>query len=194
MSRNSERKELRRHFRAKRRALSRRDHLHNSLDVARNIRRSGLILRSQRIGCYWANDAEVDLSPVLARLAQCRKFIALPCIGSRGYMNFAHYSPGIPMVINRYGIAEPGPEAAHVDGRSLNVVLAPLVAFDDYGVRLGMGAGYYDRYMSRLPPLLRPQLVGVAHEVQRSPDPLPFDHRDVPLDAVLTERGWQTFH
>lgn len=192
MPRNSERQELRSHFRAKRRALSLHDQLNNSLHVARNMIRSTLMLSSRRIGCYWANDREIDLSPTMAQLAQCRKLIALPRVAAGGQMDFAHFIPGAAMVVNRYGIPEPS-NGARIDGRSLDVVLAPLVAFDEYGVRLGMGAGYYDRYMGSLPQELRPRLVGVAHEAQRSVDPLPFDHWDVRLDAVLTERGLQIF-
>ena len=62
------------------------------------------------------------------------------------------------------------------------------------GSRLGMGAGYYDRYLARLVAPLRPLLVGLAHDVQRSEQPLPQNPWDVPLDAVVTETGWQAFN
>jgi 5-formyltetrahydrofolate cyclo-ligase len=73
------------------------------------------------------------------------------------------------------------------------VLFMPLVAFDDSGSRLGMGAGYYDRYLGRLPGGLTPLLVGLAHEAQRSNTPLPGNPWDVPLDGVVTENGWQPF-
>ena len=38
-----------------------------------------------------------------------------------------------------------------------------------------MGAGFYDRFLGKLPAALRPRLLGLAHGCQRSPDPLPFD-------------------
>jgi 5-formyltetrahydrofolate cyclo-ligase len=56
-----------------------------------------------------------------------------------------------------------------------------------------MGAGYYDRYLARLPRRLRPRLIGIGHEIQRSPQPLAHESWDVPLDDVITERGWQRF-
>ena len=89
--------------------------------------------------------------------------------------------------------AFPSPrQAPHiVPAISLDLVLVPLVAFDRRGTRLGMGAGYYDRFFGSIARALRPRIVGVAHEVQRSAADLPAAAWDVPLDGVLTERGWQ---
>ena len=79
-----------------------------------------------------------------------------------------------------------------INTRALDLVLAPLVAFDDQGHRLGMGGGFYDRHFGGLPERLRPLLVGVAHEIQRA-DALPTQPWDMPLDGILTEAGWRTF-
>jgi 5-formyltetrahydrofolate cyclo-ligase len=76
---------------------------------------------------------------------------------------------------------------------AVSLLFIPLVGFDSAGTRLGMGAGYYDRYIGRLPPASRPLLVGLAHEVQRSERPLTREPWDIPLDAVVTESGWQPF-
>ena len=67
------------------------------------------------------------------------------------------------------------------------------VAFDDAGSRVGMGAGYYDRFLGTLPENMRPLSVGLAHEVQRVADPIERKRWDIPLDAVATEAGWQAF-
>ena len=72
----------------------------------------------------------------------------------------------------------------------IGVVLTPLVAFDAEGSRLGMGAGYYDRCLATVAPPHRPQVVGIAYELQRA-DHLPSESWDIPLDAVVTELGWQ---
>jgi 5-formyltetrahydrofolate cyclo-ligase len=150
-------------------------------------------MRCKRIGGYWANDGEVDLEPLLTELAYRHKKLALPVVTRRGHMRFFRYQPGAPLIVNRYNIPEPARGAAFLNGRSLGLVLVPLVAFDEFGVRLGMGAGYYDRYLGSLPAPLRPRIVGIAHEVQRSPDPLPCSTWDIPIDGVVTELGWQPF-
>ena len=75
----------------------------------------------------------------------------------------------------------------------LSLLFMPLVAFDDQGNRVGMGLGFYDRFLGRLPATLRPRLIGLAHEVQRSPARLEHKPWDIPLDGVITEAGWQSF-
>jgi len=81
--------------------------------------------------------------------------------------------------------------AAAIDPRWLDLALVPLVAFDARGTRLGMGAGFYDRYFAFLRHRRvwqRPRLLGVAFDVQRLEHIATFDH-DVPLWGVVTERG-----
>ncbi len=97
------------------------------------------------------------------------------------------------MVRNRFGIPEPA-EGPFRDPERLEIVLTPLVAFSTNGMRLGMGAGFYDRAFAflRRDPEAGPWLVGVAYALQQV-DSLPADPWDVPLAAVLTERGLQVF-
>ena len=120
------------------------------------------------------------------------KRLALPVIARNGVMDFFAYDVRAPLLPNRYGIMEPAPGARHVLTLSLGAVLVPLVAFDGEGNRLGMGGGFYDRHFAAAPDGLRPLLIGVAHETQRAQS-LPVETWDVPLDAVLTDAGWQTF-
>lgn len=192
---NGERRELRRFYRDKRRRLAPAVQAANAQAVARAFFARGLHLNGRTVGLYFGNDAdgEISTTPLLARLLETRKRLALPVVGKGGAMALYRYRRRTPLIPNRFGILEPAAGASHVAPLSVDLLLVPLVAFDDYGVRLGMGAGYYDRYLERIPPALRPRLIGLAHEVQRSPDPLPFAEWDVPLDGVLTEAGWQAF-
>ncbi len=107
-------------------------------------------------------------------------------------MSFFIHSPEAPLTRNRFGIEEPPLSAPWINTRALDLVLAPLVAFDDQGNRLGMGGGFYDQHFGALPKRLHPLLVGVAHELQRA-EALPAAPWDVPLDGILTESGWRTF-
>jgi 5-formyltetrahydrofolate cyclo-ligase len=73
---------------------------------------------------------------------------------------------------------------------SLDLVLAPLVAFDAHGNRLGMGGGFYDRsfaYLLRHTRWLRPRLIGLAYDFQRQ-SRLPSQAWDVPLQAIATDQ------
>jgi 5,10-methenyltetrahydrofolate synthetase len=64
-------------------------------------------------------------------------------------------------------------------------VLVPGAAFTPSGVRLGRGAGFYDRFLRLHPAALR---IGIAFEVQMA-GTLPFDEWDERVDIVLTDRA-----
>ena len=119
------------------------------------------------------------------------KRLAMPVVRQDGIMEFYRYRRKGRLVINRFGILEPAPGAPYVSPLSIDLLLVPLVSFDRFGMRLGMGAGYYDRLIGRVAEGFRPLLVGVAHEIQRCSDPLPYESWDMPLDGVITENGWQ---
>ncbi|MCZ6640637.1 MAG: 5-formyltetrahydrofolate cyclo-ligase [Gammaproteobacteria bacterium] len=193
----TDRSDLRRSFRKRRRALSDEARSVNADSITRHFFATGLALRARRIGAYLSRpdgeDGEVDLRLLLERLFNMGKQIALPVIRRRGSMEFYEYDPDQSLLDNRFHIPEPPLDAPHVKRISQNLILAPLVAFDEAGVRLGMGGGYYDRYLGSICPTLRPLIIGIAHETQRSGAPLPFDAWDVRLDGVITEAGWQTF-
>ncbi len=64
-------------------------------------------------------------------------------------------------------------------------ILVPGAAFTPSGIRLGRGAGFYDRFLRLYPAALR---VGIAFDVQMT-DALPFDEWDERVDIVLTDRS-----
>ena len=82
-----------------------------------------------------------------------------------------------------WGILEPTEQNPLVKKSEMSAGFLPLLAFDDHGVRLGNGKGFYDRFLDQFPGLK----LGVAFEWQFSPDPLPKELNDHSLDAVVTE-------
>ncbi len=144
------------------------------------------------IGAYRGLRGEVDLTPLTVSLARRGTRIALPVMDAKrpGRMHFHAWGPDAPLCQNGFGIAEPCPDAPRIWRREMQVVLLPLVAFDHAGNRMGMGAGYYDRYFARRRfGIHRPKLIGVAHALQ-GVEALPSQPWDVPLDGVVTEDGW----
>ncbi|NKI36061.1 5-formyltetrahydrofolate cyclo-ligase [Wenzhouxiangella sp. XN79A] len=135
---------------------------------------------------------EPDLRPALEVLAEAGRRIWLPVVDGRG-LRFRRWTPDTPMQPNRFGIPEPV-EGPFREPERLDIVLTPLVAYSASGMRLGMGAGFYDRAFAflRAHPEAGPWLVGAAYTLQQL-DSLPADPWDVPLAAVLTERGLQVF-
>ena len=177
-----EKQPLRRFYRTARRSLSPDDQREHSLAIADEI--MGHLDDETTVAGYIARDGEVDLVDVFERCWRRRIPIAVPVVDGRD-LRFAEYRRGERMSRNRFGIAEP----AQPGFVTPSVVLAPLVAFDGSGRRLGMGGGYYDRYFAATPT---PARIGIAHECQRAAT-LPATPSDVSLTAVVTENGWQSF-
>jgi len=187
----AERDRLRSQMRVKRRSLDDRLAANAALAIARRLQRIPAFRRSRCVAGYWPFDGEVDVRPALAAAQERRATTVLPSLSRRrvGEMGFAAWRPGVPMTQNRYGIPEPLP----VDRRlfraaDLDVVLVPLLAFDDRGHRIGMGGGYYDRCFATVTrgPCPWPVLIGIAYEHQRLNDIESADW-DVPLAWVVTE-------
>lgn len=187
---------VRQRFRRARRALDRFAQIEHALAVSRAAACSPWLLASGAVGAYLSNEAdgELDTTPLLQQLWSMSKTVAVPVIAARqAHMNFYRLKPDARLVVNRFGIGEPPMGSQFVHPLRLSLLFMPLVAFDDRGNRVGMGMGFYDRFLGRIPKALRPRLIGLAHEVQRSPTRLEHRPWDVPLDGVITEAGWQSF-
>ncbi|MBC6428999.1 MAG: 5-formyltetrahydrofolate cyclo-ligase [Cellvibrionales bacterium] len=148
-----------------------------------------------QVGCcalYLARDGEIDPAPIADYLWRRQVRLALPVVGSEagGGLSFKPFCRAGRLVKNRLGLDEPD-TAATVDLAALDLVLLPVVGFDRYGNRLGMGGGYYDRTFAYKiqHPERAPQLIGLAHSFQQV-DELAADPWDVPLAGVLTECGY----
>jgi 5-formyltetrahydrofolate cyclo-ligase len=186
---------LRRQLKAARSAVSLIQRRHAARASLRLALRHGLLLRAQRIGFYLPNGGEFDSHPVLNQALLMQRECYLPLVPRRGrILRFGRFNRNTRMTTNRYGIAEPV-DARPIRARQLDLLLIPLVGFDQQGYRLGMGGGYYDAtlaFMHHRRLWRKPRLVGVAYECQRVAM-LPHDPWDMPLDAVLTERQLYRF-
>jgi 5-formyltetrahydrofolate cyclo-ligase len=135
---------------------------------------------------YVAKGSEVDPAAILAQARDLGCELALPHVTSKSApMRFLRWSRGEDLVPGAFGLLQPA-EIAHEC--KPDIVLVPMLAFDDRLIRLGQGAGHYDRALSVLDHSIA---IGLAWSVQFTPV-LASDIWDVPLDAVLTEKSWIT--
>ncbi len=188
-TRDRRRRALRRQLRDLRNALSVNTQTEHAEAVARYVLSSGVTLCHNRFALYFANDGELDPRLLAMSLTAMGKCLAYPVIQPSGTLLFHRLTERAAFQFNRFGIPEPI-GSPPVSPLSLSVLFMPLVAFDPGGNRLGMGGGYYDRTLSK--QARRPLLVGLGHELQRVVA-LANQPWDVPLDAVVTETGWQGF-
>ena len=185
--------ETRRELRLKRSQISsilRRRHDHA---IGQNLYR---MIKSQDAGsiaCYWPFDGEPDTKPIYKRLMDEGCNLVLPVISGDDdhTMQFHPWRPDMELGKNRYGIPEP-PKTEPIPLSSLDMLVIPLVGYDDSGNRLGMGAGYYDRCLESLRHQATPLRVGVAYSIQKI-NTLVANKWDIPLHAIVNEHGCFTF-
>ena len=139
---------------------------------------------------FWPMRSEVDIRPLMFALREMGARLALPAILDKSTIVFLELVRGAELIDMGFGTLGPGPEAEVLDP---SLMLVPLAAFDARGHRIGYGAGYYDRAISRLiERAMKPKLIGVAFNCQRVKQ-VPIEAHDMPLDAILTESGLQAF-
>jgi 5-formyltetrahydrofolate cyclo-ligase len=135
------------------------------------------------IAIYRANDGEIDTGPLETIARSLGKQIYLPTITEDDSLEFACWDTDDTLTKNRYHIPEPPASAARCSPSQLDIVFLPLVGWDLFGVRLGMGGGYYDRALANA---AGPLLVGLAHECQRVEE-VPRQSWDIVLDFIATD-------
>lgn len=170
----------------------------NAIRAVRALKRFSVFRSSRRVACYWGTKQEFPTDLVIKAIRQSGKELYLPVITDlrAGEMVFQRHSFAERLQVNAFGILQPEYQPSRViPAKRLDLIIAPLLAFDAQGNRAGMGGGFYDRIMSfrhygwQRP---RPFYLGLAYERQRA-GWLSKQHWDVPLDAVLTELGVQRF-
>jgi 5-formyltetrahydrofolate cyclo-ligase len=158
------------------------------------VRAAGLITEAQlEIGVvagYAPLGGEFDPGPVMRRFADAGARLARPAVRDRDDgLDFHLWWEGDPLSPDPLGVPSPLPTSERVFPE---LVLAPLLAFDRHGGRLGQGGGYFDRAIAGLRargPLIVVGLAFAGQEVQE----VPLEAHDARLDAVLTEGGYIEF-
>jgi 5-formyltetrahydrofolate cyclo-ligase len=135
--------------------------------------------------------AELDPAPALAEARARGARVAYPRIGEAGTrprprLSF-HLTAPHELVAGRFGLLEPRAGCPEVAPAEIGCVLAPGLAFDGAGHRLGFGGGYYDEWLGALGPA-PPQLtvVGLCYDFQIVDD-CPAGPEDAGVDRVVSD-------
>lgn len=155
-----------------------------SLEIVRRILESDTFHKAKTVMSYRAIKAEVDLFELdeHAKLLG-KRFVYPRCISTTEMIALYPVSDE-NWQRSSYGILEPSLESAiQVDAAEIDLVLCPCTAFDETGIRLGMGGGYYDRFL----PLCRNATVAaVAFELQKTRRIQPEPH-DRCMEMIFTD-------
>ena len=151
----------------------------NLLKILKKEKISGKI-----VGGYYPYNFEVDDIKILEKLEKQKYQISLPKIRKNFQMDFFSWCPKDPLIINELGIPEPITDKIEYP----DVLLVPMVAFDEKLNRIGYGGGFYDRYISKLKIRKKILLVGLAFSFQKVKK-LSTNKYDMKLDYILTEKN-----
>ena len=87
--------------------------------------------------------------------------------------------------IGFYNILTPKDESIRfIDPNEIDLIIVPGVAFDRKGYRIGYGGGYYDRFLSSYPDIIK---LSIAYDLQLI-DEVPRKDHDIPVDFIITEK------
>ena len=180
-----DKKEQRKAALAARRALSAGERAVFSKKICSRIVRTNAFRNAKTILAYLATWDEVDLSSLCEKAQKLGKTVAYPVSYKGGIMEA--FVPNGPESLKTglLGITAPDPEeSVLLAPQDIDLVLVPLVAFDEEKHRLGHGGGYYDRY---LPKCTKAQLIAVAFEAQKLEE-IAVDSYDVLMKTIVTEK------
>ena len=176
---------LRKALRRQRAQLTREQVTAVSEAVARQILACDAFRKAKSVMGFLAFGKELGVDAVLTAALAMGKTVAVPHIVSTTSFVPVRLQNMQDFDLDRYGIRTVRPPLEELAPEGLDLVLVPGVAFGKDGSRMGMGAGYYDRF---LPLAKKAVLMGVAYAdlLQES---LPCDEHDVKMQCIVSESG-----
>jgi len=133
---------------------------------------------------YWPMSDEMDVRPAMVALDSIGVMQCLPEVVAKDRpLRFRAWTPHEPLVEGPHNTFHPLPREPMMRP---DVILVPLLAFDQRGYRLGWGGGYYDRTLELLRKTGKVTAIGVAFEAQQI-DEVPCNEYDQPVDWIITE-------
>ena len=117
----------------------------------------------KNLGGYYPSNFKIDDLEILELLEKKNYKISLPIIKKNNQMDFFKWSKSDPLKINKYGIPEPVSSKIFYP----DILLVPLVGYDNDLNRLGYGGGFYDRYIEKIEKIKRVIKIGLAFSYQK---------------------------
>ena len=138
---------------------------------------------ANNLGGYYPSNYEIDDLEILDLLEKKNFKISLPVISKNNQMDFFKWSNNDPLKINKFGIPEPITSKIFYP----DILLVPLVGYDNDFNRLGYGGGFYDRYIEKIEKIKKVIKIGLAFSCQNIKN-IPSNKFDKKLDFLITEK------
>lgn len=172
-------KALRQRMRELKKQFSKADKLNQAADVLQQLEMHPIYSKATSIFFYWSMEDELPTQDFILNNYK-HKAIYLPVIKGDD-LEVVQFT-GLDCLVpgDKYGIPEPS-GAKLMDESIIELVIVPGVAFDKTNNRMGRGAGYYDRILSRVPEAKK---IALAFDFQMV-EQVPVEDHDVKMDLII---------
>lgn len=177
--------ELRKKLKSLRNDLTQEQVAKSSAQVAKQILACDAYRKAKHIMGYLAFGKELSVDGILKQALADGKRVYVPEIISQTEIRAVELKDFNWFELDRYGIRSVPKPTEIIDPAILQLVLVPAVAYDKRGYRMGMGAGYYDRFLPLTENAIK---IGVAYEALLQ-EQLPKDEYDVCVSWLVSESG-----
>ena len=151
-------------------------------------------LKIKKVSIYIPVHNEVPTKRIIQLIIGSKTECYLPVIDqdlNNKKMKFAEFNHETALVKNKFNISEPISRTFE-NVLQLELVVMPLVAFDNEGFRLGMGKGYYDFTFGSSEINRKPLFWGLSYDFQKTDSCYPEEH-DLKMEAVICPSGVKKF-
>ena len=176
-------KSLRREVLARRAAVPHDERDRISHALIKKFTATEIYRTAKIVMAYASTPEELQLAELFAACFDDGKILAIPLIVGKGEMRAVEVPSFDALEVGAFGIQTVRRELRKfVESAQINCVIVPGAAFDLSGGRLGLGGGYYDRF---LPLAVNAVKVALAYDFQLV-DALPTEPHDAKINAVMT--------
>jgi len=177
--------EIRKKIRKLRETIEIEEWQEKSLKIQKKFLSSYYYKNSKIIFTYFHFDREVKTDLIIKKGIEDKKTICLPFINWKNKVLIPSEIKSIEEIKEEKGI--PVPKFLRpVEIENIDIIIVPGVVFDIYKNRIGMGGGFYDRFLKNIPKKILK--IALAFEFQVLNEKLPVDENDVKVDIIITEK------
>jgi 5-formyltetrahydrofolate cyclo-ligase len=175
---------VRKILRQKKDAMIPKERMEKSHRICRHLMK--IIRDGETVMVFTSKEKEVNTKPLILSLFGKGNPVVVPIIVKEDIsLRLSYLRDFSALVPSTFGVPEPIGSEIPAAAEDIGTIILPMLGFDRTGGRIGYGAGYYDRFLSKNPGLRK---IGVAFACQEV-ECLPVDENDIRMDIIITEDG-----
>ena len=178
-----DKKQLRKELKSLRNRLSKAEVTAKSASICQKITAGSIYRDAQVVMAYLAFGNEVNIDAVITDVLQKGKTVCVPFITGPHTMQAVQLKAWADVAVGAYGIRTAAQDAPVITPQDIDLVLVPGLGFDLSGGRIGMGAGFYDRFLKDCRNAVK---TGITYDILLR-EKIICDEHDEKIDFLITE-------